>query len=139
MEAQRSQNPDPFKPERVGHPEKLNQSPGVDVPERYHPNRMRRQEEKLRKGGPPAGGSLVEAWLGGEGPFAGAGKITSPSDTSILQGFLGFIGVGISAGPFAGFQVGAAGSSGWGGLFLEGHLGTWAVGTGAYVSTSCHK
>jgi hypothetical protein len=58
MEAQRSQNPDPFKPERVGHPEKLNQSLGVDVPEWYHPNWMRRQEEKLRKGAPPAQGNI---------------------------------------------------------------------------------
>jgi hypothetical protein len=54
MEAQRSQNPDPFKPERVGHPEKLNQSLGVDVPEWNHPNWMRRQEEKLRRDAPPA-------------------------------------------------------------------------------------
>jgi hypothetical protein len=54
MEAQRSQNPDPFKPERVGHPEKQNQSNGDDVLEPYHPNWMPRQEEKLRKGAPPA-------------------------------------------------------------------------------------
>jgi hypothetical protein len=74
MEAQRSQNPDPFKPERVGHPEKLNQSLGVDVPEWYHPNWMRRQEEKLRKGAPPAliipvqlpYGMELQQWLGPE-------------------------------------------------------------------------
>jgi Bacterial toxin 44 len=60
MEAQRSQNHDPFKPERVGHPEKLNQSLGVDVPEWYHPNWMRRQEEKLRKGAPAARNDPVD-------------------------------------------------------------------------------
>jgi len=61
MEAQRSQNLDPFKPERIGHPEKVNQFLGVDVPEWYHPNWMPRQEEKLRKGAPPArgGGGLA--------------------------------------------------------------------------------
>jgi len=43
------QNPDPFEPERVGHPEKPNQSLGVDVLEWYHPAvRVRQQEEHER-------------------------------------------------------------------------------------------
>ena len=46
----------PFKAERVGHPEKRNQSLGVDVLEWYHSNATRRQEEKSRTGGPPANG-----------------------------------------------------------------------------------
>jgi len=45
MERKRSQNPAPFKTERVGHPEKPNQSLGVDVQEWYHLNVIRRQEE----------------------------------------------------------------------------------------------
>ena len=80
-----------------------------------------------------SGGSLVEAWLGGEGPVAGVGKITSPSDTSVLQGFLGFVGAGINAGPLAGLQVGYVAGKGWGGLYVEGHVGVWAAGTGGYL------
>jgi hypothetical protein len=37
--------PRPFKTERVGHPEKLNQSLGDDVLEWYHPSACRRQEK----------------------------------------------------------------------------------------------
>jgi RHS repeat-associated protein len=84
------------------------------------------------------GGSLVEAWAGGEGPVIGAGKITSPSDRSVLQGFLGFTGVGLSAGPLAGLQIGYVAGKGWGGLYIEGHVGPIAVGTGGYLS-SCKK
>lgn len=80
-----------------------------------------------------SGASLVEAWLGGEGPVAGVGKITSPSDTSVLQGFLGFVGAGINAGPLAGLQVGYVAGKGWGGLYVEGHVGIWAAGTGGYL------
>jgi len=80
-----------------------------------------------------SGGSLVEAWLGGEGPVAGVGKITSPSDTSVLHGFLGFVGAGINAGPLAGLQVGYVAGKGWGGLYVEGHVGVWAAGTGGYL------
>jgi hypothetical protein len=57
-------------------------------------------------------GSLVEGWLGGEGPVVGAAKIISATDTSILKSFLGFGGLGISAGPLAGLQVGFAGGTG---------------------------
>jgi RHS repeat-associated protein len=83
-------------------------------------------------------GSLVEGWIGGEGPVAGVGKITSSSDTSVLQGLLGFVGAGVNAGPLAGAQVGYAAGYGWGGLYIEGHLGTWALGTGAYLGTACN-
>jgi hypothetical protein len=51
---QEKSKPRPFKNERVGHPEKLNQFLGVDVLEWYHPYVGCRQEEKMRKGGPPA-------------------------------------------------------------------------------------
>lgn len=51
-------------------------------------------------------GQLTELWAGGEGPVVGGGKITTPHDKSPLSGLLGFVGVGISAGPLAGFQVG---------------------------------
>jgi len=46
--------PRPFKTERVGHPEKLNRFLRIDVLEWYHPCACCRQEEKTRKGGPPA-------------------------------------------------------------------------------------
>jgi hypothetical protein len=45
--------PRPFKPERVGHPEKLNQSPGVDVLEWYHPRVGARQHKKRERVGHP--------------------------------------------------------------------------------------
>ena len=93
-------------------------------------------ESDSKKGN--TGGSLIEGWLGGEGPLIGAGKISSPSDTSVLQGFIGFVGVGISAGPLAGFQAGYVGGKGWGGLYLEGHGAIWAGGTGGYLR-SCSR
>jgi len=46
--------PDPSKTERVGHPENLNHSLSDDVPQWYHPTVSARQEEKSRKGWPPA-------------------------------------------------------------------------------------
>jgi putative transposase len=85
-----------------------------------------------------SGGLLEEAWLGGEGPFAGVGKITSPSDTSVLQGLFGFVGAGINAGPLAGVQVGFVSGKGWGGLYIEGHAGIWAYGEGGYLR-SCSE
>ena len=42
--------PRPFKTERVGHPEKLNQSLGVDVLEWYHPAVCVRQQKRTWKG-----------------------------------------------------------------------------------------
>ena len=86
-----------------------------------------------------SGGALTEGWGGGEGPLLGGGKITTPSDTSPLKGLFGFAGVGISAGPLAGFQIGYAGGAGWGGLYLEGHVGGFAAGAGGYQRTSCKK
>jgi hypothetical protein len=54
IERKRSQNPDPLNPERVGHPENLNQSLGVDVLEWYHPIvRPRQQKKHKRVGHPP--------------------------------------------------------------------------------------
>jgi hypothetical protein len=47
--------PRPFKPERVGHPEKLNQSPGVDVLEWYHPQVRACQHKKRERVGHPPG------------------------------------------------------------------------------------
>jgi hypothetical protein len=43
--------PRPFKPEWVGHPEKLNQSHSVDVLEWCHPNVISRQEENWERQG----------------------------------------------------------------------------------------
>jgi hypothetical protein len=49
--------PRPFKPERVGHPERLNQFLRVDVLEWYHPTVGARQQKKNeRVGHPPTGG-----------------------------------------------------------------------------------
>jgi hypothetical protein len=82
-------------------------------------------------------GNLTEVWGGGEGVAAGGGKITSLGDNSIFQGLLGFVGVGASAGPLAGIQIGYAGGNGWGGLYVEGHLGHVAWGGGGYLRGSC--
>lgn len=82
-------------------------------------------------------GSLVEGWLGGEGPLVGVGKITSSTDKSIFNGVLGFFGAGISAGPLAGIQVGWVGGNGWSGLYAEGHVGFVGFGSGAYLRSSC--
>jgi hypothetical protein len=53
-EMEEKSKPRPSKPERVGHPEELNQSLGVDVLQWYHPNVICRQVEDSRKGAPPA-------------------------------------------------------------------------------------
>jgi hypothetical protein len=82
-------------------------------------------------------GNLTEGWGGGEVVAAGGGKITTTGDKSTLQGFLGFVGLGASAGPLAGLQVGYAAGKGWGGLYVEGHLGHIAWGGGGYLRTSC--
>jgi hypothetical protein len=42
-------NPDPFEPERVGHPERQNQFHGVDVLEWYHPIVRDRQQKKRKR------------------------------------------------------------------------------------------
>ena len=55
MEGKRSQNPDPFKTERVGHPEKLRQLLGVDVLEWYHSIVRICQQEKCERVGQPIG------------------------------------------------------------------------------------
>jgi hypothetical protein len=52
-ERKRSQNPDPIKTERVGHPEKRNQFLGVDVLEWYHAIVIARQQKKREWVGHP--------------------------------------------------------------------------------------
>src|SRR5579864_6801377 len=47
-------NPDPFKTERVGHPEKPSPPLGVDVLQWYHRNAICHQHEKFAKDQPPA-------------------------------------------------------------------------------------
>ncbi|MEO6080734.1 MAG: hypothetical protein ABIQ86_13300 [Steroidobacteraceae bacterium] len=86
-----------------------------------------------------AAGTLNEGWIGGEIVAVGAGKITSNSEPGVLQGWFGFIGASISAGPLAGMQAGIDAGKGWRGVYLEGHVGPWALGTGAYLRTSCSK
>jgi hypothetical protein len=44
-----SPNPDPFETERVGHPEKPDQSLGVDVLEWYHSTLRVRQQKKRER------------------------------------------------------------------------------------------
>jgi uncharacterized membrane protein len=56
-----------------------------------------------------------------------------------MQGVLTFFGVGLSAGPLAGLQVGAVGGSKWSGVYFEGHVGPVALGAGGYLSSSCKK
>ena len=82
-------------------------------------------------------GALNEVWVGGEGAVAGLGKITQKGDPTLLTGTFGFLGTSISAGPLAGAQAGVAGSRGWGGLYLEGHVGSWGFGGGGYISPGC--
>lgn len=79
-------------------------------------------------------GSLVEGWLGGEGPVLGAGKITTSKDTSFLNGIFSFVGGGVSLGPAAAIQGGVVGGKGWLGTYLEGHVGPVAWGGGNYLS-----
>src|SRR5260221_6320661 len=55
--------PRPFKTERVGHPERLNQSLGVDVLEWYHLNVIGRQEENCARVGHPPVNSISTAHL----------------------------------------------------------------------------
>jgi len=52
-ERKRSQDPDPFETERVGHPEKPNQFLGVDVLEWYDPVAHIRREKHETAGHPP--------------------------------------------------------------------------------------
>ena len=52
-ETKQKSKPRPFKPQRVGHPKRLNQSLRVDILEWYHPI-VQVREQKTRKGGPPA-------------------------------------------------------------------------------------
>lgn len=82
-------------------------------------------------------GSLVEGWLGGEIAAGGVGKITSKSSSSVLKGWFGFFGASISAGPLAGLQVGVASGGGWSGLYVVGHVGPVALGSGGYLRSSC--
>ena len=47
--AHEKSKPRPFKPERVGHPERLNEFLSVDVLEWYHPIATTRQQKKCEK------------------------------------------------------------------------------------------
>ena len=78
-------------------------------------------------------GSLTEAWIGGEGADVGIGKITNAKDSPLSGGFI-FGGGSISAGPFAGAQVGIVVGWGWIGVYYEGHAGPVAGGQGGYVN-----
>jgi hypothetical protein len=82
-------------------------------------------------------GSISEGWAGGEGGVVG-GAYVQDSGTGKLSSF-GFVGIGISAGPLAGAQVGFyyAGSSDFG-LYLEGHGVSRAGGSGVGL-TPCHR
>jgi hypothetical protein len=56
MASKGSQNPDPLKAKRVGHPERQKQFLGVDVLEWYHAIvRVRQQKKRQRLGHPPKG------------------------------------------------------------------------------------
>jgi hypothetical protein len=82
-------------------------------------------------------GSLVEGWLGGEGPVLGGGKITTTSDKSAFNGVLTFVGLGASGGPLAGIQRGLVGGNGWMGGYVEGHVGPFAWDNGGYLRSFC--
>jgi hypothetical protein len=62
QETEQKSKPRPFKPERVGHPEKLNQSPGVDVLEWYHPRVGARQHKKRERVGHPPLATPTDVW-----------------------------------------------------------------------------
>lgn len=77
-------------------------------------------------------GLLSEGWVGGEAAQLGIGKVTKPGEA--INGWFGFGGLGISAGPLAGCQVGIVVGNGWIGVYAEGHLTAGATGGGAYWS-----
>jgi RHS repeat-associated protein len=82
-------------------------------------------------------GALNEVSVGsGEGGNAGVGTITSAT-TGQTSGFF-FGGGKISLGPLGAFQIGALGNTHEFGLYIEGHIGTLAIGTG-YAVTGCGR
>jgi hypothetical protein len=57
------QNRDPFETERVGHPERLNPSLGVDVLEWYHPMVRARQQKKHESVGHPPSNGMIRSFV----------------------------------------------------------------------------
>lgn len=80
---------------------------------------------------------LAEGWAGGELALGGAVKLTNPVNEA-SGGWFGFLGTGFNLGPAAGFQIGIMGWKDWGGLYIEGHVGTFAWGGSGYVSPGGH-
>ena len=78
-------------------------------------------------------GVFVEGSVG-DGFKLGGGEIIG-IDSKGISGFFGFFGGKVSLGPLGSIEGGFIGnrSDSWGGLFFEGHVGTWARGGGFYV------
>ena len=94
--------------------------------------------EQDLKGG-TSSGAIVEGWAG-NGFVVGGGEIVG-FDSKGISGFFGFVGGELSLGPLGGIKGGLVGnrSEGWGGLFFEGHVGSWARGGGGYVRDTRHQ
>ena len=73
-------------------------------------------------------GSLYEGGIGGEGGFLGLAVVRSAS-TNQTRAY-GMLGVGLSAGPHAGAQIGIIFRRDEIGMFYEGHVGAAAGGAG---------
>jgi hypothetical protein len=93
------QNPDPFEPERVGHPEKPNQFLGVDVLEWYHPAvRVRQREKHERVVHPPCHFEGDAICSSGHPPQA-IPNIESDNNTNMLMAAPFGAAVDAAAGP----------------------------------------
>ena len=79
-------------------------------------------------------GSLLEFWMGGEGGQVG-GALTNSAAGKGIGGFT-FAGIGLSAGPLAGGQIGLYAEKNGAGVYAEGHHGPGAGGVGLGL-TSC--
>jgi hypothetical protein len=80
-------------------------------------------------------GNIEEFWVGGEGGQLGGAFTNSVANRGI--GYFAFTGIGLSAGPLLGGQLGLYVEPNGVGVYAEGHDGPGAGGVGVGL-TSCH-